>query len=44
MRSLCSTTQSPDPVPLLEAVLLTGAQMLIARHPDLLLPVAAPVV
>ena len=31
-------TQVPDPAPLLEAVLLASAQMLIARHPDLLLP------
>src|SRR6185437_4116801 len=28
----------PDPAPLLEAALLASAQMLIARHPDLLLP------
>jgi hypothetical protein len=28
----------PNPAPLLEAALLISAQMLIARHPDLLLP------
>jgi hypothetical protein len=37
------TTQVPDPAPLLEAVLLASAQMLIARHPDLLLPPDVPV-
>jgi len=33
-----STTPLPDPGPLLEAALLAGAQLLIAHHPDLLLP------
>ena len=32
------TARLPDPAPLLEAALLASAQMLIARHPDLLLP------
>jgi hypothetical protein len=32
----------PDPAPLLEAALLASAQMLIARHPDLLLPPDVP--
>lgn len=42
MRILCSATRQPDPAPLLEAALLAGAQMLIARHPDLLLPPEVP--
>lgn len=42
MRNLCSTTRPPDPAPLLEAALLASAQMLIARHPDLLLPPDVP--
>lgn len=42
MRHLCSTTRPPDPAPLLEAALLASAQMLIARHPDLLLPHDVP--
>ena len=28
----------PDPIPLLEGALLLSTQLLIARHPDLLLP------
>jgi hypothetical protein len=37
-RSHPSAARPPDPAPLLEAVLLASVQMLIARHPDLLLP------
>jgi hypothetical protein len=35
-------TRLPDPAPLLEAALLASAQLLIARHPDLLLPPDVP--
>jgi hypothetical protein len=36
------TMRLPDPAPLLEAALLASAQMLVARHPDLLLPPDVP--
>ena len=35
-------TSSPSPVPLLDAALALGVQLLIARHPDLLLPDNVP--
>src|SRR5262249_1601225 len=37
-----NTLRSPSPAPLLEAALALAIQLLIARHPDLLLPDSVP--